>query len=626
MALGLPQMRFDIFARDRSGPAWRGVENSIQRTQRSLAGFMRLAGPLLGVGGAAVGGTALAYMARDALEFADALVQAADRTSFAVEELEALRYAGRLNRVQFTQTDMAMQRFSRRLAEAASGSGELANDLAALNIPLRDANGQMRSSYDILLDYADAIQNAESEQEQLRLAFRAFDSEGAALVTVLRQGAEGLREYRSEAEQAGAIMGDQIAREASEAATALERMNLQITAERNRVIAEHADELRAFADALSQVMTMAIQAAAAVGNLYDRFGRSEGGRLAIVPLDAEEAAAQIESALALQQDLAGRTTGTPLGRMHHSRLIRELGSEALAREGITVGVNSELTGELVHQLLELLNNRIAALRGMEFPELTAPLDRTQIDGNSFDTSVQPRINPRRPLVGDSPTALQSAGESAADFSEFLNDMEAAVDRAAYALAVSAARDLKEQLVEQRAEFSRTFADIFAGGIMAAFDGDLQEYIARRLRQAAYNGLFEAFERLGRIVFDRNNAGGQNAGGLIQAGVSLLGGSFGGKRSAGGNVWPGQFYQWQENGREYFAPNEPGRVIPAGAAMSASPMTLQQHFHLDARGAVMTEQLLADFQARADASAQSAVAQGLARTSETQRRSSPLLKG
>ncbi|MFW6299495.1 MAG: hypothetical protein ACOC20_01070, partial [Oceanicaulis sp.] len=195
MALGLgTDFRFDIFARDRSQPAWRGVESSIQRAQRGVEGFLRAAGPLLGLGGAVSAG-ALAFATREALEYADALVQAADRTSFAVEELEALRYSGRLNRVEFAQVDMAMQRFSRRLAEAANGSGELFRDLEALGIRLRDSEGRMRSSYEILLDYADAVKGAESEQEQLRLAFKAFDSEGAALVNVMREGRDGLSAY-----------------------------------------------------------------------------------------------------------------------------------------------------------------------------------------------------------------------------------------------------------------------------------------------------------------------------------------------------------------------------------------------------------------------------------------------
>ena len=44
MALGMgTDFRFDIFARDRSRPEWRGVENSVQRT-RGLRSRVRVSG------------------------------------------------------------------------------------------------------------------------------------------------------------------------------------------------------------------------------------------------------------------------------------------------------------------------------------------------------------------------------------------------------------------------------------------------------------------------------------------------------------------------------------------------------------------------------------------------------
>lgn len=596
MALGLPQMRFDIFARDNTGPAWRGVESRMQRAQRSVAGFLRVAAPLLGIGGA----TALSFMARDALEFADALVQAADRTSFAVEELEALRYAGRLNRVQFNQTDMAMQRFSRRLAEAATGSGELANDLEALNIPLRDANGQMRSSYDILLDYADAIQNAESEQEQLRLAFRAFDSEGAAFVTAMRRGSEGLREYRSEAEEAGVIMGDQLAREASEAATALEAMNMQLTAERNRVIAEHADDLLALAEAFSAIVTAAVEAGAAIGRFYQGLDRAVATEQ-FTPMTADqirrerevvgEAAEYWGSAYRegrAATALPGRLTSF-LGARKVEQIEQEFGSLA-----------SEEAAPAIYEAL-LRRYRELGLRLSELENDGATRPGSGTARTISETEVTPRINPRRPEDEDVKQAIRDAlvRASVAAAEEF-EEKAAEIFR-------KEQKDLLdfEELAELQEEFSQTFADAFAGGIMAAVDGDLQEYIARRLRQAAYNGLYEAFEALGSQVWERITNGGKTDGGLIGRGIDLLGSRYGGKKAAGGMVTPGKFYQWQENGRELFAPRVPGEIIPAGGVGGGGQTIIQQHFHLHAEGAVMTDQLLKEMDDKANRAATSA---------------------
>jgi hypothetical protein len=72
----------------------------------------------------------------------------------------------------------------------------------------------MRSTESVLNDYADAIQNTTSSQQQLALAFKAFDSEGARLVNTLRNGSEGLADLRQQAVEAGAVMDSSLTRKA----------------------------------------------------------------------------------------------------------------------------------------------------------------------------------------------------------------------------------------------------------------------------------------------------------------------------------------------------------------------------------------------------------------------------
>lgn len=54
------------------------------------------------------------------------------------------------------------------------------------------------------------------------------------------------------------------------------------------------------------------------------------------------------------------------------------------------------------------------------------------------------------------------------------------------------------------------------------------------------------------------------------------GSFGGNRQMGGPVEPGKFYQWNENGREYFASKSPGEVIPASKTSSAPQIQIHNY--------------------------------------------------
>ena len=182
------------------------IEKSTGNINNKLAGVgkaMKAAFALLGTG------AIVADFKRIADE-ADRIGKTSSKIGLTAESLQELRYGAELSGVEVRTLDMAMQRFARRTGEAANGSGELAATFNRLGIDLKTSNGVMRETDDILNDYADALQNAGSSQEQLRLAFKGFDSEGAALVNMLRNGSKGLDDFRNAAQEAGVVMGGDI--------------------------------------------------------------------------------------------------------------------------------------------------------------------------------------------------------------------------------------------------------------------------------------------------------------------------------------------------------------------------------------------------------------------------------
>jgi predicted nucleic acid-binding Zn-ribbon protein len=218
------------FAAD-MGKARRAVDSSATRMNRGLAaldrGFAgltrRISAFAVGIAaGVGVGG--LALLTKRSIESADAIGKAADKVGLGVEALQEYRFAAEQTGVAQKTLDMAMQRFSRRVGEAARGQGELRDTLKAYNIDVVDAQGKARALEDVLDDYADAVANASSQQEQLRLSFKAFDSEGAALVNLMRRGSAGVAELRQEARNLGIVLDESMVRQAEAANDQLERM------------------------------------------------------------------------------------------------------------------------------------------------------------------------------------------------------------------------------------------------------------------------------------------------------------------------------------------------------------------------------------------------------------------
>ena len=173
---------------------------------------------LVGVAGAAGFG----LLVRSSLNATDSLAKTASKIGTTTEALSGLRFAAEITGVATTTMDMALQRFTRRTAEAAKGTGEAKGALQALGI-------NARQLIDLPLDermlvLADAFAKQTNESQKLALAFKLFDSEGAALVNTLSLGRDGLSELLGEARALGVVMSSSAAKGVENATDSLTKL------------------------------------------------------------------------------------------------------------------------------------------------------------------------------------------------------------------------------------------------------------------------------------------------------------------------------------------------------------------------------------------------------------------
>jgi len=148
-------------------------------------------------------------MVKASIDATDTLKKTADKIGTTTEALSALRYAAEISGVATNTLDMAMQRFTRRTAEAAKGTGEAKSALKELGI---DARKLQRLSLDQqMLVLSDAFSGVGSEADKVRLAFKLFDSEGVALVNTLSLGSKGLEDLFGRAKALGIVMSSNAA-------------------------------------------------------------------------------------------------------------------------------------------------------------------------------------------------------------------------------------------------------------------------------------------------------------------------------------------------------------------------------------------------------------------------------
>lgn len=232
-----------------------GVKKTTGQLRRMEKAALSMRGAMVGlVGGATVAG--LAALTKRTVASADALAKTADKIGISTGALQELRFAASQTGVEQNKLEMALQRMTRRLSEAAQGTGEAKNAIAELGL---DAQELAAASPDKAFRMiADAMETVPNQADRVRLAFKFFDSEGVALVNTLRGGSEQLDAFSAQARNLGLVLEDDLLRSAEAANDQLDIMNRVLAAQTSGLLLDLAPLIteagNAFARAIPQIV------------------------------------------------------------------------------------------------------------------------------------------------------------------------------------------------------------------------------------------------------------------------------------------------------------------------------------------------------------------------------------
>ena len=227
-----------------------GLKKTNKLVKNSGKVFTKFKGILAGV--SVIGFGALV---KTSLGAADSIGKVANKTGFAISALQELRFAADQSGIAAATLDTSLQRFSRRVGEAAHGTGVLVDDLKKAGIAIKNQDGSMRDINSVFMDYMKAIDGAGSKQEKLRLAIAAFDSEGGNMVNMLGDGIAGLVGMREEAHKLGVVLEDNTIKKATKADDAWGRVRIQFKAIALIASAQLAPAVKEVADRLSALLS-----------------------------------------------------------------------------------------------------------------------------------------------------------------------------------------------------------------------------------------------------------------------------------------------------------------------------------------------------------------------------------
>ncbi len=212
---------------------------------KAVAGsVLSLKTALIGVAGVAGFG----MMIKSSMTATDSLGKTARKIGVTTEALAKMRYAADLTGVAASTMDMALQRFTRRTAEAAKGTGEAKGALRELNI---DAKAMLNLPLDEQMkELSSAFEKVKTPADKVRLAMKLFDSEGVALVNTLGLGKEALTEMMDEADALGITLSTKAAKGVEDANDSFTRLGSLLRGFRDNTVAQLAPAIQAVTDKL----------------------------------------------------------------------------------------------------------------------------------------------------------------------------------------------------------------------------------------------------------------------------------------------------------------------------------------------------------------------------------------
>jgi len=250
-------LNFTITAKDLTRGTFRKLNQSLGLVRKALFNFK--------VGLTAVAGAAgIGLLVKSSLQSIDTLGKTAQKLGVTSQALQKLRYASNLAGVETRTVDMAVQRFTRRLSEAANGTGEAKDALKELGLNAKELAKQPLDKQ--MLALADAFDDVQSSGDKVRLAFKLFDSEGVAFVNTLEGGSAALQQMFQDAEGLGFILSSSSVKGVEEANDAMMKLGVMFKGVADQITAGLAPAFRVIVDLIRDKLVKAIETAGGMQN------------------------------------------------------------------------------------------------------------------------------------------------------------------------------------------------------------------------------------------------------------------------------------------------------------------------------------------------------------------------
>lgn len=188
-----------ISATNKSGPGVSAASADLEKYGSRLT----TVGTIAVTTGAALAG-AMAAIVTSTANAEDRIWDLAIQSNSTAETMSTLKYVAEQNGTTIDAVAQSMKFLARNAADAAGGNKEMAQSFKDVGVNVRNANGSLKSSEQLLFEVADGLKGTTSATQATRLSLALLGRGSIELTEFLKLGSAGLREGQAEARKFGA--------------------------------------------------------------------------------------------------------------------------------------------------------------------------------------------------------------------------------------------------------------------------------------------------------------------------------------------------------------------------------------------------------------------------------------
>jgi len=175
----------------RLGNSMQGVQGKVKNLSMSMGVLNNAFRIFAGI----IAAGAFSRYIKGAVDQADAFGKLSRQTGIAAETLQSYVNAGKLAGVEQSTIEKGLRRLAQSMREADQGVATYADAYKALGIKVRDTQGNLKRSEDLLGEMADTFKGMEDGSTKAAIAMEIFGRSGSQLIPMLNEGSDALKEW-----------------------------------------------------------------------------------------------------------------------------------------------------------------------------------------------------------------------------------------------------------------------------------------------------------------------------------------------------------------------------------------------------------------------------------------------